>query len=621
MALKKIAKITDRQMDTNGVVAAPTVLTGTPAENKAIFDRLVRRIIAPTMNDIIDNENEIVQNEDVRQEHEADRGTAEQARVEAEKDRVQAEMTRDQAEQAREQAEAQRQAVSAEVISQAQQIVDAGSADIEQKLMWAQEEADRAADRAEAAYSSMCSAEDACGWAEDAQAAAEQARDEAADFAQKSAQSAAVATQAIAPTEEAAAEAKAAAASATRSLAQTQEIASEASEQAGQARDYAEEAKEAAVASEVAAAHGPKVGENGNWFIWDAELGDYKDSGVYATGPVGPQGKDGPVGPPGTGSAYEAAVLAGYTGTEAEFNAALAAMVNAPFLSLSGGDIVGPIRIKPNPNSTTWYLEIEPGDVDQPNPQGTKGRFRINHSVEITEPVKAEAIEVDTGADIHGMLHTYPGFKAKFDGGIVIPENKEPGGLERVTLSVPAISSSRDDGIVHIEDKVKAGDIWGAFKPSSSDKSVGSSNERFNTVYSKKVDATEHVITPKIRPPAGAGKQYIRFITKDNAEPDESPDPLPVEWGGTGLGRQMLPEDIGAAPATHSHTPDEAGAAPASHSHAAGQVTAGTLPAEVKAATGTDYSTARLRNIYAGTGAMTAGSTALANGTIYLQYE
>lgn len=39
------------------------------------------------------------------------------------------------------------------------------------------------------------------------------------------------------------------------------------------------------------------------------------------------------------------------------------------------------------------------------------------------------------------------------------------------------------------------------------------------------------------------------------------------------------------------------------------------------AATGTDYSTARVRNIYAGTGAMTAKSSSLTSGNIYLQYE
>lgn len=60
---------------------------------------------------------------------------------------------------------------------------------------------------------------------------------------------------------------------------------------------------------------------------------------------------------------------------------------------------------------------------------------------------------------------------------------------------------------------------------------------------------------------------------------------------------------------------------PSSHSHPASQVTAGTLPAGVKAATGTDYTTSRLRNIAADKTAYTAGTTSLTSGNIYLQYE
>ena len=39
----QLKKITEQQMDAVGVVAAPNVLNGTPAENKAIFDRMVRQ--------------------------------------------------------------------------------------------------------------------------------------------------------------------------------------------------------------------------------------------------------------------------------------------------------------------------------------------------------------------------------------------------------------------------------------------------------------------------------------------------------------------------------------------------------------------------------------------------
>ena len=65
------------------------------------------------------------------------------------------------------------------------------------------------------------------------------------------------------------------------------------------------------------------------------------------------------------------------------------------------------------------------------------------------------------------------------------------------------------------------------------------------------------------------------------------------------------------------------GKANASHTHAASQVTAGTLAGQVlaNASAQAALGTAQVRNIYAGTGAMTAGSTALTTGHIYLQYE
>lgn len=86
------------------------------------------------------------------------------------------------------------------------------------------------------------------------------------------------------------------------------------------------------------------------------------------------------------------------------------------------------------------------------------------------------------------------------------------------------------------------------------------------------------------------------------------------------------------APSTHASqhatggsdpiTPDSIGAAAASHNQAASTITAGTFAATgVKAMNGTDYTTARLRNIQASTTNLTAGSSALANGDIYLVYE
>ena len=86
------------------------------------------------------------------------------------------------------------------------------------------------------------------------------------------------------------------------------------------------------------------------------------------------------------------------------------------------------------------------------------------------------------------------------------------------------------------------------------------------------------------------------------------------------------------APSTHASqhgsggsdpiTPAAIGAAAASHNQAASTITGGTFAStNVKAMNGTDYDTARVRNIQASTTDLTAGSSALANGDIYLVYE
>lgn len=52
--MSTLQKITDAQMDQKGVCAAPNILTGTPAENKAIFDRMVRELVAVAYNNLVD---------------------------------------------------------------------------------------------------------------------------------------------------------------------------------------------------------------------------------------------------------------------------------------------------------------------------------------------------------------------------------------------------------------------------------------------------------------------------------------------------------------------------------------------------------------------------------------
>ena len=100
-------------------------------------------------------------------------------------------------------------------------------------------------------------------------------------------------------------------------------------------------------------------------------------------------------------------------------------------------------------------------------------------------------------------------------------------------------------------------------------------------------------------------------------------DPIsPESIGAAAANHTHSAKDVGAAEAGHTHTPESIGAAAKSHNQAASTITAGTFGATgVVAQTGTDYSTQRVRNIAASTTDLTAGSSSLSNGNIYLVYE
>lgn len=107
MALKKI---TTAEMDANGVCSAPDVLTGTPAQNKAMFDKMVRQLVAPAYNAAVDAINEINNTEKGIQTNESQRQTAENQRQTAESQRAAAEKVRVSSEATRQANETVRQA-------------------------------------------------------------------------------------------------------------------------------------------------------------------------------------------------------------------------------------------------------------------------------------------------------------------------------------------------------------------------------------------------------------------------------------------------------------------------------------------------------------------------------
>ena len=104
-----LEKITTQQMDAKGVCSAPDVLSGTPAQNKAVFDRMVRELVAPAYNAAVDAINAMENTEDGVKAAEALRVEAEKLRAAAETARAEAESGRAEAEQQRQDAETQRQ--------------------------------------------------------------------------------------------------------------------------------------------------------------------------------------------------------------------------------------------------------------------------------------------------------------------------------------------------------------------------------------------------------------------------------------------------------------------------------------------------------------------------------
>lgn len=115
-----LEKITEAQLDANGVIAAPDILSGSPAANKAIFDRMVRNLVAPAYNACVEAVNALQALQTGLEAQEQGRVTAETARVQAELERVAAELQRATAETERQAAEEAREDKETGYVAQAE---------------------------------------------------------------------------------------------------------------------------------------------------------------------------------------------------------------------------------------------------------------------------------------------------------------------------------------------------------------------------------------------------------------------------------------------------------------------------------------------------------------------
>lgn len=129
-----------------------------------------------------------------------------------------------------------------------------------------------------------------------------------------------------------------------------------------------------------------------------------KVAGVGLPGKDGAPGADGKDGAPGK-SAYQAAKEKGYTGTEEEFNTALAGMQSAPFLPLAGGIMQGPLSLSGNPTegnhaANKQYVDEHAGSrviLGSYVGTGKSGESNPNH-ITLAEPFKLLCI--------YGIQHT-----------------------------------------------------------------------------------------------------------------------------------------------------------------------------------------------------------------------
>lgn len=261
--MAELQHITPEQIAQYGVVAAPDRLTGRADDNKKIFDRLVRELVAVVVNSIIDKTNELLTAEDIREENEKDRVAAELLRVEAEKLRVQAENQRVTSEDERVQAEATR--VSAEALRvQAEKL----RVSAEQSRVAAEQERESAEAERESTTRGIVTQA-----TEQANLAAQSAN-RASGYEQRSSESARDAADSE---------------SNARSYADSARLSSiSAGNSETKAKASEDSAKDSAALATDALGKGPYINQSTKtWFVWDTRVGKFVDTGIKA------EGKDG----------------------------------------------------------------------------------------------------------------------------------------------------------------------------------------------------------------------------------------------------------------------------------------------------------------------------------------
>lgn len=325
-------------------------------------------------------------------------------------------------------------------------------------------------------------------------------------------------------------------------------------------------------------------------------------------------------------------------------------------LPLSGGRVDGVFEVKDyfkvGPDRVYVTRRMMGEEADFSGPVSVGGSLDVGSSIRTKHSVRVG--EVLPSGEREGRLDVVGG--AAIGGDTTI--GRMEGGVSKGSLTV--------NGQIYAQNSINSRNIY---PDQDVTRSIGKAGLRYNTLYTKKVDAAEHILTPKIQAPAETGT--LKFTCPSNAPAKPSPNPLPPQWGGTGKSTALTAADVGALPLgggaltgdlkmkgrkvwfgdsggsynsyidgsnsdydltiqagnyLYMKAPEEIDIVAGSSVSLSGcgiylSSSDGVyLPADTSVSSTTAQG-ALLRNIKLGTAAMTAGSTALTTGSIYLQYE
>lgn len=297
-------------------------------------------------------------------------------------------------------------------------------------------------------------------------------------------------------------------------------------------------------------------------------------------------------------------------------------------LPLSGGMVDGVFEVKDyfkvGPDRVYVTRRMQGEEADFADSVSIGGSLSVNTGIRSTRSVHIG--EVLPSGERKGRLDVVGG--AAIGGDTVVGRTEN--GVSKGSLTV--------QGQIYAQNSINSRNIY---PDQDVTRSIGKAGLRYNTLYTKKVDAAEYILAPKIQAPAETG--ILKFGCPGNAAVKPSSNPLPPEWGGTGRNRALTAADVGALPigggtltgnlrlknssnfgmklsfgdGEHVYISEPADNKLEIHSDNGTTFTGGA----VTVPQGTSPFTASVRNVSASTTAMAAGSASLTTGSIYLQYE